>query len=74
MNKIPVSFEYNGKQLVGEFSEVGGSGGSTWHLLIDKYYKGSLMIIQDKWVFHSQTREMEDLADYFGSVLIAWYQ
>jgi hypothetical protein len=72
MEDIPVSFDYKGKHYEGFLSEVTGGGGSTWHLMIDKYYCGALHWTPYRgfW-FSSQTGEFEDIADYFSEVVIA---
>ena len=68
-----------------------GASTNSWHLMIDNYYKGSLIYYEDwppglpmdlskrgnverKWRFASPIGMFEDLADFFGDYLIAWYQ
>jgi hypothetical protein len=38
--------------------------------MIDNYYKGQLMRSEKGWAFYNQRREMEDLAEMFGEVVI----
>jgi hypothetical protein len=76
MDKVPITFECNGKKYSGYFSEIHGAGSNVWHLNIDKYYSGSLQLSNDKWVFHAgpKDRELAELADFFGNYLTAWYE
>jgi len=46
MKKIPIQFDYNGKHYEGHFSEVSGGGASSWHLTIDNYYRGQLILTE----------------------------
>lgn len=68
---IPVTFTYLKKEYKGYLSPVTGSGG-VFHLMIDKRYRGQL-IHTDKWEFYSNDRMFEELAEYFGQVVVAWY-
>jgi hypothetical protein len=71
-DRIPITFEYRGKDYYGEFMPVQGSGyPRAFQLLINNYYIGSLRY-SDGWVFEGQV--MTDLADVFGAYIIAWYQ
>lgn len=76
MADIPVSFDYKGKHYSGFLSEVTGGGGSVWHLMINRFYWGQLHYYpsRDEFRFTSQTREFEDISDFFGEVIIAWYE
>jgi hypothetical protein len=64
-DKTPISFDYKGKHYEGKLQPVNGAGTNVWHLSINNYYYGKLRYI-DKWVFHSNSNEMNDLADLFG--------
>lgn len=72
MEAIPISFDYNGRQYNGCFSEVHGAGSNVWHLMIDKYYYGRLMIIEIGWAFHGNT--MQDMAEHFGEYITLWHE
>lgn len=72
---IPVSFDYNGKHCNGHFSAPSGAGGKTWHLTIDGYYRGQLILTENfGWQFSNNQDTMTELTDYFAAVIIAWYQ
>jgi len=66
MDGIPISFDYKGKHYEGKLTPVHGAGAKVWYLMINNYYHGRLMYI-DKWVFHSNSGEMTDLAELFGN-------
>ncbi len=72
MDHIPISFDYKGKHYSGSLDEVSGVAAKVWYLMIDKYYYGRLMFI-DKWAFHGDKNEMEDIADFFGEYVMLWY-
>jgi hypothetical protein len=55
MTKIPISFDYKDKHYDGTLDEVSGAGANVWHLMINNYYKGKLMMVSDKLVFHSNS-------------------
>jgi hypothetical protein len=74
MTEIPISFDYKGKHYDGFLSEVAGAGANVWHLMINNYYYGKLMMVNDKFVFHSNSGEMQDLAELFGQQIILWYE
>ena len=63
--RIPVSFEYRGKNYEGIFHRVQGGGATVWHLMINDFYYGRLTHT-GKWIFSSNSKEMEELADCFG--------
>ena len=46
MKKIPIQFDYKGKHYKGHFSEVSGGGANTWHLMIENYYIGQLILTE----------------------------
>lgn len=77
---IPVKFEHNGRKYNCVLHKVAGGGDtSTFHLMDDKhFYNGRLRWsdFQKKWVFDStpKTKDLEELADYFGEVVTAWYE
>jgi hypothetical protein len=39
----------------------------------NNYYYGRLMYT-DKWVFHNNKNEMEELAELFGEQVTLWYE
>lgn len=86
---IPVTFNYKGNEYKGFFSQVSGSGSTAmFHLNVNGYHWGQLSYVQGHdgfnggptavkagWRFASnQHPELEEMADYFGDVVIAWFQ
>lgn len=71
---IPVTFEFEGKQYAGHFSEVNGMGSGMWHLMADRYYWGRLRRVGDQWYFDENKPRVGHLVDYFAAVVIAWYE
>ena len=76
MNKIPITFEYEGKQYAGIFSNVSGSGSiANYHLTIDNFFQGQLMQTEKYgWQFHNNKDNFKGMADYFGGYLVAYIQ
>lgn len=77
-DRIPVTFEHDGKTYSGYFSQVQG-GGSTavFHLMIDKFYWGRLRLSADnEWVFDPTPHDpwLADYAAEFGFLIISWFQ
>jgi len=83
---IPVTFECEGKICSGVLIRVSGGGSSsTFYLMVDNYYWGQLWFVdavpafdfaparEAGWRFASNTKELAHLADYFGSIVISWY-
>jgi len=78
-DNIPVSFEYKGRKYEGRFKAVNGGGSSGhWHLEIEKndryYYFGQLLKTESGWSFSCQDGYLNDLAEFFGDVVTAWYE
>lgn len=71
---IPISFDYKGKHYEGTFSEVSGAAAKMWHLTINGYHCGQLLLLERGWVFFSNSGEFEELADYFGDIVMLWYE
>lgn len=69
MEKIPIAFDFKGKTYRATFEAVHGSGGNTWHIMINKYYRGRLRLNDNGWFVDGEFKEM---ADYFGQYVIAW--
>ena len=65
---IPIQFEFEGKQYSGSLDPVCGAGGTTWYLMINKYYYGRLRMSDLGWVFDG---EFQHLSNYFGECVIA---
>ena len=42
MEKVPITFEHEGKQYTGTLDAVHGAGSNNYHLMIDNFYKGRL--------------------------------
>jgi hypothetical protein len=75
MVKIPIEFDYNGEHYKGHFSQPFGTGGSVWHLMIDNFYFGQLLYSETNgWSFHDNKGMMQDMADYFGNIVMLWYE
>ena len=73
MKEVPISFEYEGKIYKGTFSPVSGSGAGVWHLMINKYYIGTLQLTENfGWAFHGN--KFEDMGGYFGDYITLWYE
>lgn len=74
MDRVPITFEFQGKKYSGYFTHVNGAGSSSmFHLTVDRYHIGQLWF-SDRWRFESNsTPEMRDLAEYFGDYVTAWY-
>ena len=69
---VPITFEYKGRKYSGFFHPVAGTGQPwAWQLLLDDYFYGNLRYA-DQWVFEGQ--QMQDLGDFFGSYITAWYE
>jgi hypothetical protein len=68
MYGIPVSFDYKEKHYEGKLTSVHGAVVNVWHLMINNYYYGRLMYT-DKWVSHSTSNEMRDLADLLSDTV-----
>jgi hypothetical protein len=74
VEKVPVTFTYQGKTYSGHLSQVHGSGQRLWHLMVNNFYWGNLTYVNG-WVFHSNSKpELSALADHFGDYITAWYQ
>lgn len=78
ISAIPVSFPFGGKQITGTLSNItGGGAGDHFHLMVANFYWGRLRTAQGQWVFdpsRNEGKELARLADYFGDIVIAWYQ
>jgi hypothetical protein len=74
MNKIPVTFTYQGTEYKGTLDEVAGAGANTWHLMVNGYYWGRLRRAGDSWIFDDNKHQVGVLVDHFAATLIAWYQ
>lgn len=74
MNKIPVTFEYEGKEFSGTLDEVAGAGADYWHLTVNKHYWGRLRKVGETWFFDESKWKVAHLVDHFAAVVIAWYQ
>jgi len=80
MDQIPIELDCEGKKYKGHLSQVSGFGEtSPFHLMDDKnFYNGSL-----RWshftktsVFDTtpKTKDLVELANFFGDVVTAWYE
>jgi hypothetical protein len=73
---IPVTFRFEGKVIKAFFTQPFGMPGQVWFLSVKNYCWGQLMYYpkEDVWRFHNYQGKMKELAEYFGSVIINWYQ
>jgi hypothetical protein len=79
IEEIPVTFEFRGKEYKGTLSKIAGGGSdSMFHLNVGGYHWGQLFMSQadNKWKFYSNSYpEMTELfSDYFGDVIMLWYE
>jgi hypothetical protein len=52
MDRIPITFEHDGKKYAGSFSSVHGAGQNVCYLIDDKnFYLGRLRVARDQWCF-----------------------
>jgi len=63
MDKIPVRFQYEGKEVVGELQAVHGAGSRVWHLVVNKYYWGRLRSTEDGWAFDGNRPGLEGVGE-----------
>lgn len=75
MDKIPITFEYEGKEYKGTLDQVAGAAGKTWHLMIDNFYWGKLRLNDNGWFFDAtpKNESMTSMAYYFGEYITLWY-
>jgi hypothetical protein len=71
MDKIQIEFEHEGKRYSGSLDAISGAGGNTWYLMINQRYYGRLRVNERGWFFDGNM--FNELADYFGEYMIAWY-
>lgn len=72
---IPVTFEHDGKQYNGVLVDVLGPGNTIWHLYVNGGFWGQLVYSERwGWQYHNHKGDLKHLANYFGEVVIAWYQ
>ncbi len=76
MDKIPITFSFEGKEYKGVFSLVAGSGNSArFHLTIDGLHYGQLWLTDHYgWRWASTPGYFEGMQEEFGAVIVAWYQ
>lgn len=74
VNNIPISFDYKDKYYDGHWDEISGAAARTWYLTINKYHYRQLLFVNDRFVFYSNSKEMEVIAELFGEHLMLWYQ
>jgi len=72
--KIPITFEHQGKQYTGIFSQVSGSGSTgLYHLMINDFYYGQLFHSEHfGWQWGSNKVYFKGQAEYFGSYVSNW--
>lgn len=65
--KIPFTFIHESVGYEAVLAKVSGAGGNeVWHLLMNRFYKGQLMLVNDHWVLFGLYHER---ADEFGLCL-----
>lgn len=69
MNKIPVTFEYEGKEYKGQLVSVSGAAANMFHLMVNNYYKGQLFKTGNGWRFSSQNGKLDHLESVFVAAL-----
>lgn len=78
MDKIPITLIAEGKIYDAVLSEGAGAGyHKTWHLMINNYYYGQLIInARGEFVFHGNSagEKFEMLVHEMEYTLISWYQ
>jgi hypothetical protein len=86
MTDIPITFEFQGKQYTGHFSQVTGCGSNAnFHLSVTTRHWGQLFYIEGQpgfdggihavpsgWRFSGNIPGLEELTEYFGYHIIAW--
>jgi hypothetical protein len=85
---IPVTFDLNGETFKGHFSKVLGRGSNAkFDLTVNRRHWGSLSYIEGShpdyhgphrvepgWRFYSPSKDgMTELSEFFGMVIISWY-
>jgi hypothetical protein len=73
---IPATFVHQGKTYYAYLSEVSGMAATSWHVMINHFYYGSVQINSRGFVYHTNppAEQFAYLVSYFEDVLIAWYQ
>lgn len=76
MDKILITFDYDGQEYSGHFSQVSGGGSHTkFFLMINKFYRGQLVHTDHYgWQFTSNDGMFQTLSEYFGNYITARYQ
>jgi len=73
MERVPIKFDYKGGRYAGIFTQVNGAGGTVFHLTIDDFFYGQLILAGDIWYFHSNKNFFPGMAEEFGEYIIAWF-
>ena len=72
-NQVPVTFEWNGNKVRGMLTNGPGAGGEVWHLSVNNFHWGQLVLTQSgEWRFSSNTKDLEHLSEYFGEQVRLW--
>ena len=74
--EIRVTFEHEGILYKGFFTQPFGIRGNIWFLTVNKRHWEQLMYYPhgDVRRHHSNDNSLKDLAEYFGTVIMAWYE
>jgi hypothetical protein len=76
ISAIPVSFEYEGIQFDGYFTNNHGAGFDRYHLILNGVHYGSLIISDTGWRWAAGPGNMFTepyMVVYFIEVVVAWY-
>lgn len=79
MDYVPITFDFEGKQYSGFFTQVSGAGSTAmFHLTVDGFYYGRLRYSEfsHNWCFDAtpENEGMKKISDEFGDYITAWYQ
>ena len=77
LDNIPIQFESEGKYYDGFLTRTTGAADTnTFYLMIDTFYCGQLCMNMHGWAFYGtpKTKHFEQLGEYFGSYLTAWFE
>src|SRR5436190_976291 len=74
MNDMLIYFDYKGESYTGILSHIMGTGGRSFQLFIGSSCRGQLNYSKrDGWQFAPDDHMFEELANWFGDQVIAFY-
>jgi hypothetical protein len=74
--EIPVSFEYEGIQFDGYFTNTHGAGYDRYFLILNGFHYGMVIISKEKWRWASGPMKLFEepyMLEFFESVIVKWY-